>query len=157
MDVFKKYEYYKPDKASMKKGVVNLKQGEVFLAKNKTEPGVIELENGIQYKVLKEGRGPLPKLEDVVGCIYKATLIDGTVFESSKGRPVQISIAPLIPGLASMLTTMHVGSRYSIVIPAPLAFRDKGKKPLVGPNSIVIYDVELIDIVPAATNKKHAT
>lgn len=124
------------------------KAGEAFLAANKTKPGVVTLPDGLQYKVLRAGTGPKPKATDTVVCNYKGTLVDGTEFDSSykRGEPVTVPVAHLIKGWTEALQLMPVGSKWRLFIPADLAYGDRAAGPTIGPDSTVIFDVELVSI-----------
>ena len=127
----------------------NLKEGQAFLEKNKTEPGVVTLPSGLQYKILKEGNGPKPDSASKVTVHYHGTLIDGKVFDSSveRGEPIQISVDGVIEGWRQALPLMPVGSKWRLFIPSSLAY---GENPRPGgpiePNMVLIFDVELISI-----------
>jgi FKBP-type peptidyl-prolyl cis-trans isomerase FklB len=131
------------------KGDKNLKEGQAFLAKNKTEPGVITLPSGLQYKILKEGNGPKPDSASKVTVHYHGTLIDGKVFDSSveRGEPAQLSVNGVIEGWRQALPMMSVGSKWRLFIPSTLAY---GENPRPGgpieANMVLIFDVELISI-----------
>lgn len=127
-------------------------EGDAFLAANKAKPGVTTLPDGLQYKVLRAGTGPKPKLTDTVVCNYRGTLVNGTEFDSSykRGKPVTVPVAHLIKGWTEALQLMPVGSKWRLFVPASLAYGDRAAGPLIGPDSTVIFDVELVSIVPAA-------
>jgi len=128
---------------------LNLKAGEEFLAINKTEPGVVTLPSGLQYKILKEGNGPKPSATDQVKCHYNGTLIDGTVFDSSveRGQPATFGVNQVIPGWVEALQLMPVGSKWKLFIPANLAYGKSGAGQTIEPNSALIFEVEVLDIV----------
>ncbi len=127
-------------------GDKNKQEGEAFLAKNKTEPGVITLPSGLQYKVLKEGSGDSPKAEDTVTVNYKGTLIDGTEFDSSEksGHPATFGVRGVIPGWTEALQLMKPGAKWKLFVPSSLAYKDRGAPPNIGPEATLIFDVELI-------------
>jgi len=131
------------------KSAKNKDAGEQFLAANKTKPGVITLPSGLQYQVIKEGTGPKPALTDKVKTHYHGTLIDGTVFDSSvdRGQPISFAVNGVIPGWTEALQLMPVGSKWRLFIPADLAYGDRQSGPKIGPNSALIFDVELLEIV----------
>ena len=126
----------------------NLKAGEAFLAENAKKPGVKTTPSGLQYKILKEGDGPMPKKTDTVKVNYKGTLIDGTVFDSSydRGEPVTFQVDGVIPGWTEALQMMKVGSKWQLFIPAKLAYGEHSPSPKIGPNSTLVFEVELLDI-----------
>ena len=136
-------------------GAQNKKEGEAFLAANKTKPGVVALPSGLQYKVLKEGTGPKPVPGDKVSCNYSGTLIEGKEFDSSykRGQPVTFSVGEVIKGWNEALQLMPVGSKWQLVVPSDLAYGDHGAGQDIGPNSTLIFEVELLSIVPKTDAK----
>jgi FKBP-type peptidyl-prolyl cis-trans isomerase FklB len=126
----------------------NKAAGEVFLKANAARPGVITLPSGLQYEVLRAGTGPIPKGADVVLCNYRGVLINGTEFDSNYGRnaPARFRVDGVIKGWTEALEHMPVGSKWRIVLPPDLAYGDKGAGLAVGPNSVLIFDVELLSI-----------
>src|SRR5689334_11357405 len=131
-------------------GEKNKKEGEAFLAENKKKPGVKTLPSGLQYQVLKEGTGPKPKTTDTVKAHYKGTLVNGTEFDSSekRGEPATFPLTNVIAGWTEALQLMPVGSKWRLFIPSQLAYGERGAGNLIGPNSTLIFDVELIGIEP---------
>ena len=128
--------------------VENRKRAMAFLAKNKGQDGVQELGNGVQFKVLKEGAGRKPADVDTVTIAYRGSLIDGSVFDSTEaGRPGRIRLTELSNGLRSALKLMPVGAHWQVWIPPPLGFGERGVGNDVGPNELLIYDIELLDTV----------
>ena len=101
-------------------GEANQKEGEAYLAANKTKEGVVTLPSGLQYKVIKQGDGPKPTASDMVECNYRGTLIDGKEFDSSykRGKPATFPVSGVIKGWTEILQLMPVGSKYQVVIPA---------------------------------------
>lgn len=134
---------------SKAEGNKNLSAGEEFLAANKAKPGVVTLESGLQYEILTAGTGPKPKLEDEVKCHYHGTTIDGTVFDSSvdRGEPATFPVNRVIPGWTEALQLMPVGSKWKLFIPAALAYGERGAGKDIKPNSTLIFEVELLEIV----------
>jgi len=134
-------------------GEQNVKDGEKFLAENKKKEGVKTTASGLQYKVIKEGTGPQPKLTDAVVANYRGTLINGTEFDSSykRGQPATFPLAGVIKGWTEALQLMKVGSKYQLFIPPNLAYGDRAMGPALGPNSTLIFEVELVGIQPAQT------
>ncbi|SBW04546.1 FKBP-type peptidyl-prolyl cis-trans isomerase [uncultured Dysgonomonas sp.] len=128
---------------------VNLKAGEEFLAINKNRPGVVTLPSGLQYEILKEGNGSKPKATDQVKCHYHGTLIDGTVFDSSveRGQPATFGVNQVIPGWVEALQLMPAGSKWKLFIPSNLAYGKAGAGQSIEPNSTLIFEVEILDIV----------
>ncbi len=128
---------------------INKKAGEEFLHVNKGRAGVVELPSGLQYQVLKQGTGEKPKATDKVKCHYHGTLINGTVFDSSvdRGTPAVFGVNQVIPGWVEALQLMPVGSKWRLFIPSQLAYGEHGAGEMIEPNSTLIFDVELLDIV----------
>jgi FKBP-type peptidyl-prolyl cis-trans isomerase len=131
-------------------GEANTKQGEAFLAANKTKPGVVTLPSGLQYKILKEGNGPKPSATDTVVCNYRGTLVDGTEFDSSykRGQPTTFPVGGVIKGWTEALQLMPVGSKWQLFIPSGLAYGPPGRGPVIGPNAVLVFDIELLSIQP---------
>lgn len=122
--------------------------GEVFLMANKSKAGVITLPDGLQYKIITEGKGPKPKDGDTVTVHYSGTLIDGTEFDSSykRGQPISFPVNGVIPGWTEALKLMPVGSTWELYIPSKLAYGVYGAPPVIGPNQTLIFKVNLIGI-----------
>ena len=125
----------------------NKKDEEAFFAANKKREGVVTLASGLQYKVLREGKGELPKATDVITANYRGTLLDGTEFDTSyeKGDPITFRVNSAIPGWVEALQMMKEGSKWKIFIPSSLAY---GERPVgvIGPNSALVFEVELVKI-----------
>lgn len=130
------------------KGEAGLQIGKAFLAENKKKQGVIELPDGLQYTVIKEGTGLTPTANDTVSVHYHGTLIDGTIFDSSvdRGEPAEFPVGAVIKGWTEALQLMKVGSKYKLFIPSDLAYGDRAAGPKIGPNSTLIFEVELLKI-----------
>lgn len=128
---------------------INKKAGEEFLSINKHRDGVVTLPSGLQYQVLKKGDGPRPTASDKVKCHYHGTLINGTVFDSSvqRGEPAVFGVSQVIPGWVEALQQMPVGSKWRLFIPSELAYGEHGAGEAIEPNSALVFDVELLDIV----------
>ena len=128
---------------------INKKAGEEFLSINKGRAGVVTLPSGLQYQVLQQGNGEKPKATDKVKCHYHGTLINGTVFDSSveRGTPAVFGVNQVIPGWVEALQLMPVGSKWRLFIPSNLAYGENGAGEMIEPNSALIFDVELLDIV----------
>jgi FKBP-type peptidyl-prolyl cis-trans isomerase FklB len=130
------------------KGEEAKKAGAEFLAKNKKKKGVKVLENGIQYKILKEGKGAKPKPTDTIVAHYKGTLIDGTEFDSSykRGKPATFAVNQVIKGWQEILPMMKKGAKWKVFIPSSLAYGARGAGANIGPNETLIFEIELLDI-----------
>jgi len=128
-------------------GEKNKKEGDEFLAKNKKQEGVKTLPSGLQYKVITEGKGKSPKASDTVTVNYAGKLIDGTEFDSSykRGQPATFPVGGVIKGWTEALQLMKEGSKWQLFIPADLAYGEQGR-PGIPPNSVLIFDVELLSI-----------
>ncbi len=127
----------------------NKKMGEDFLAENKTKEGVVTLPSGLQYKILRAGSGRKPTDADTVECHYRGTLVNGVEFDSSHrtGQSVTLPVKGLIPGWTEALKLMPVGSKWQLFIPPELAYGERGAASRhVGPNTTLIFDLELLDI-----------
>lgn len=132
-----------------REGQENLESGNAFLEKNKAREGVVTTPSGLQYEILTEGEGPKPTAEDQVRAHYHGTLIDGTVFDSSvdRGEPAVFALNQVIPGWTEALQLMPVGSKWKIYLPSDLAYGERGGGLTIGPNSTLIFEVELLEIV----------
>jgi FKBP-type peptidyl-prolyl cis-trans isomerase FklB len=135
------------------------KEGEAFLAANKTREGVVTLESGLQYKILKAGSGKKPTDGDTVVCHYRGTLIDGTEFADThkSKRPATFSVKGAIKGLNEALQLMPVGSTWQLFVPARLAYLTDAGGAETGPSGTVIFELELISIKGAAQPKAAAS
>jgi FKBP-type peptidyl-prolyl cis-trans isomerase len=131
-------------------GLANKQAGETFMAANKTKPGVTTTASGMQYRVLTNGSGPKPTASDTVTCNYKGTLVDGKEFDSSykRGQPAQFPVTGVIKGWTEALQMMPVGSKWELVLPPTLAYGERGAGPDIGPNSTLVFEVELVGIAP---------
>lgn len=131
------------------KGEANLKTGEKFLEENKKRPTVTTTASGLQYEVVKMGEGPKPADTSRVKTHYHGTLIDGTVFDSSveRGEPVEFPVNGVIKGWQEALQLMPVGSKFKLYIPSNLAYGERAAGPTIGPNSALIFEVELLEIL----------
>jgi FKBP-type peptidyl-prolyl cis-trans isomerase FklB len=153
MTTFSKEMQQKQALARAKQTEENKKAGEAYLAENKKKAGVITLPSGLQYKVLTAGTGKKPTKNDTVECNYRGTLINGTEFDSSykRGEPATFNVSGVIAGWTEALQLMPAGSKWQLFIPASLAYGEQGAGSVIGPNSTLIFEVELLSIKePAA-------
>ena len=130
-------------------GDANKKEGDAFLAANKSKEGVVTLPSGLQYKILTPGSGPKPTASDSVVCNYKGTLINGTEFDSSykRGEPATFPVTGVIKGWTEALQLMPAGSKWQLFIPPDLAYGPRGTPGgPIGPNATLTFEVELISI-----------
>jgi FKBP-type peptidyl-prolyl cis-trans isomerase FklB len=129
-------------------GETNKKEGDAFLAENKTKEGVVTLPSGLQYKILREGTGPKPSATDSVVCNYKGSLIDNTEFDSSykRGQPATFPVGQVIKGWTEVLQLMPVGSKWQVFVPSELAYGPRGPGGAIGPNATLIFEIELLSI-----------
>ncbi len=126
----------------------NKQEGEAFLKENKQRKSVVTLPSGLQYMILKEGKGPVPKADSLVSLHYKARMIDGVEFESSywNNRPADIRVDKTIKGWIEALTKMPAGSIWRLYVPSELAYGEAGAGPMIGPNAVIICDLELLSV-----------
>lgn len=136
-------------------GDANKKEGETFLAANKAKEGVVTLPSGLQYKILTAGTGAKPTTSDSVVCNYRGTLINGTEFDSSykRGQPATFPVTGVIKGWTEALQLMPVGSKWQLFVPSDLAYGERGPSPDIGPNSTLIFEVELLSIEDKSKDK----
>lgn len=130
------------------KSAGNLMAGQQFLEANKVKPGIHALPSGLQYEVITEGKGQKPAVTNKVTCHYHGTLIDGTVFDSSvkRGQPATFPLNMVIKGWTEALQLMTVGSKWRLFLPPQLAYGDRQTGAHIGPNSTLIFEVELLGI-----------
>lgn len=134
--------------AQKKEGLQAETAGATFLAQNAKKAGVKTTTSGLQYEVIKEGKGPRPAATSIVKVHYEGKLVDGTVFDSSRqrGEPIELPLDRVIPGWTEGVQLMTVGSRYRLVIPGKLGYGEQGAGP-IPPNAVLEFDVELLEIV----------
>ncbi len=135
------------EKANVMSGK-NKNEGEMFLVENAQKEGVVALPSGLQYKIIKAGNGPKPKLTDEVTTHYRGTLTDGTEFDSSykRGQPTSFPVNGVIAGWTEALQLMPVGSKWQLFIPSNLAYGERGAGGVIGPNATLVFDIELLAI-----------
>ncbi|MHB8624084.1 MAG: FKBP-type peptidyl-prolyl cis-trans isomerase N-terminal domain-containing protein [Sulfuricaulis sp.] len=148
---YQKKEQEKNDELAKK----NLADGQAFLEANKKKAGVITLPDGLQYKVITAGNGKQPKLTDTVVAQYRGTLINGTEFDSSykRNEPATFPVEGVIKGWQEVLPLMKEGSKWEIYIPADLAYGPRGAGNVIGPNEVLIFDIELLTVKSASEGK----
>jgi len=135
-------------KMKTEKAENNLKAGQEFLAANKQKTGVTELPSGLQYEIMTEGTGAKPMAFNTVTCHYHGTLIDGTIFDSSvqRGKPASFPLNQVIKGWTEGVQLMPTGSKWRFFIPPNLGYGDRQVGGTIGPNSTLIFEVELLGI-----------
>ena len=133
-----------------KKINVQKEEGKKFLAENKNQPGITELPNGIQYKIIKQGNGIKPALEDTIKVHYKGTTIDGKVFDDSysRGEPIEFPLGNLVEGWKQTLPLMPVGSKWQIFLPSDYGYGDRGAGANIPGGATLIFELELLDVKP---------
>lgn len=139
-------------------GEANQAAALAYLEENKAREGVVVTESGLQYEVLEAGDGPVPGPEDTVEVHYRGTLVDGTEFDSSYGRgqTVSFGVGQVIAGWTEALQLMPVGSKYRLVIPPELGYGAGGAGQMIGPNSALVFEVELVSIPSQAEAEAEA-
>jgi len=143
----------KEAQAKAKEATDNKKAGDTFLADNAKKDGVVSLPSGLQYKIVKAGDGKKPTDADTVSCNYRGTLIDGTEFDKNQpGQPATFQVGTVIPGFKEGLKLMPVGSTWQFFIPAQLAYGERGAGNVIGPNTTLVFEVELVSIKGAPGN-----
>lgn len=149
MEVYRKVHLKKKEEERAIAGEKNKKEGAVFLAENARKDGVITTKSGLQYKIINKGNGgPTPSEDDEVKVNYRGTFIDGTVFDSTYDRNEAFSVKAkaLIEGWSEALQMMPEGAKWELYIPAELAYGERGSEPYIGPNAVLIFEVELLEI-----------
>ena len=135
--------------ASKEISLQNTAEEKSFMEDNKKAEGVVTTASGLQYIVLKEGSGAKPGADDTVKVHYAGSLLDGTEFDSSikRGEPAEFGVTQVIKGWTEALQLMNVGSKYRLFVPSRLAYGERGAGQAIGPCSMLVFDVELIDIL----------
>lgn len=138
----------KKQKENEESAVKNDEEGKAFLANNKKRKGVTTLPSGLQYEVIKEGTGAIPKNTDTVVTNYRGTLVNGQEFDSSykRGKPATFPVNGVIRGWTEALQLMKAGAKWKLYIPSELAYGMRGAGPMIGPNSTLIFEIELLEI-----------
>ena len=128
------------------KGAANLAEGEKFLAANKAKEKVVTLPSGLQYEVVTQGTGEIPKADDTVTVEYEGSSLDGKVFDSTKerGQPASFPVRSTVPGMSEALKLMPVGSKWKLYVPASLAYGEQGAGAKIAPNQTLVFDLHLI-------------
>ncbi len=144
VEAYQKKEQEKTEALAKK----NLEIGQAFLDANKKKEGVVTLPSGLQYKVIAEGKGKQPKSTDTVVAHYRGTLIDGTEFDSSykRNEPATFPVAGVIKGWQETLPLMKEGAKWQVYIPSDLAYGARGAGNAIGPNQVLIFDIELLSV-----------
>lgn len=147
-DAFMERRQKQMEQQQQQEAARNLEAGQAFLAQNRDQEGVVETDSGLQYRVIEEGDGASPEATDRVTVHYRGTLIDGTEFDSSYAReePATFALNQVIPGWTEGVQLMEEGGKYEFVVPADLAYGEEGRPGPIGPNSTLIFEVELIEV-----------
>ncbi|MFZ5723575.1 MAG: FKBP-type peptidyl-prolyl cis-trans isomerase N-terminal domain-containing protein [Pseudomonadota bacterium] len=135
----------------------NLADANAFLAENAKKPGVKTLPSGLQYEVLAAGAGPSPKATDIVKAKYHGTLLDGTVFDSTRERgdqPAEFPLNRVIPAWTEGVQLMNKGAKYKLYVPPSLGYGERGAGGKIGPNQALVFEIELVDFGPVTAPKK---
>ncbi len=148
MAAFTKELNEKRAEAMKKLGEKNKQEGEKFLAENKKKAGVKTLPSGLQYKVIQEGTGNIPKATDTVTVNYRGTFVNGQEFDSSArhGQPATFPVTGVVPGWTEALQLMKEGAKWQLFLPANLAYGERGMGGVIGPNATLVFEVELLSI-----------
>ena len=148
IDAFRKELAAKQQKKQLKLAATNKIEGDAFLAKNKTQPGVVTLPDGLQYKIITEGNGVMPGDGDIVSVNFRGTFVDGTEWDNTArtGKPMQLTVGQVFRGWSEALKLMKTGSKWQLFIPTELAFGEKGMASRIPPNATLIIEVELLSV-----------
>ncbi len=153
-------EMLEKQKSDMKEAATkNLAEGQKFLDENKKKKDVVTLPSGLQYRIIKEGKGESPKATDVVTTHYRGKLINGTEFDNSynRGEPVKFAVNGVIPGWTEALQLMKPGAKWELFIPSKLAYGENGVGQIIGPNSALVFEVELLSVEKPKAEKTEKT
>lgn len=149
MEVYREVYFKEKEAARAAAAVRNEKEGKIFLAENAKKPGVVVTRSGLQYRIIEAGSGPKrPTEEDEVKVHYRAGFVDGTEFDSTyqRNEPYRVKPKQLIKGVTEALQLMSEGSKWELYIPADLAYGEQGSDPYVGPNAVLIFELDLLEI-----------
>jgi FKBP-type peptidyl-prolyl cis-trans isomerase FklB len=148
MTEFQQEMMAKQEKRMAEAAEKNLKEGQAFLAENAKKPEVTVLPSGLQYRVIEAGKGKTPTAKSMVTVHYRGRLIDGTEFDSShqRGEPATFPVSGVIPGWTEALQLMQEGAKWELFIPANLAYGERGAGQVIGPNAVLIFEVELLSV-----------
>lgn len=126
----------------------NAADGQAFLEQNRKRRGVKVLPSGLQYEVIRKGTGTSPSQDDLVSAHYRGTLPDGTVFDASEAEPVTFALSQVIKGWQEGVGRMNRGAKYRLYVPSDLAYGEQGAGDVIGPNQVLVFEVELVDFTP---------
>ena len=149
MTAFQNELRVKMEKKQAELATKNTKLSEEFLAGNGKKEGVITTASGLQYQVIKEGNGPKPGATDKVKAIYKGQLINGTVFDDSRGQPREFPVSGVVQGWQEALPMMATGSKWKLFVPPSLGYGEKQRGPVIEPSSVLIFEMELVEVSKA--------
>lgn len=141
----------KTEKKQAELATKNTKLSEEFLAENTKKDGVITTASGLQYQVIKEGKGPKPSASDKVKAIYKGQLITGTVFDDSLGQPREFPVSGVVKGWQEALPMMATGSKWKLFVPPSLGYGAMQRGPVIEPNSVLVFEIEVVEISKPTT------
>ncbi|WP_456379276.1 FKBP-type peptidyl-prolyl cis-trans isomerase [Thiolapillus sp.] len=129
-----------------------LEKAKKFLAENANKPGITVLESGLQYKIIKAGSGEPPTMEDTVKVHYEGRTIDGKKFDSShdRGKPAEFALKGVVKGFSEALVHMKPGAKWKVIIPPELGYGARGAGSSIGPNEVLMFDLELLEVTRAA-------
>jgi FKBP-type peptidyl-prolyl cis-trans isomerase len=147
-DLFMQQRQQQMEQQRTRDAEINLEEGQAFLAENRQRDGVIETESGLQYRVIEAGEGRSPAATDQVTVHYRGSLINGTEFDSSyaRGEPATFALNQVIPGWTEGVQLMKEGGKFEFYIPGNLAYGEQGRPGPIGPNSTLVFEVELIEV-----------
>lgn len=147
LEEFGKIAMEKKKSADSTAALANIEAGKKYIADQMAaNPKFVKTASGLVYEVVKEGNGPKPTADNTVSANYKGMLIDGTVFDESKGQPVSFNLKSVVQGWTEGLQLMSVGSKYKFLIPAELAYGNQERPPHIKPGSTLVFEVELVGI-----------